>query len=178
MFAFYIVFVNTISSFFVAINFSLADLPPPHPDPKPGNSYQVLTSPVHTLYTPPVAEVHQGRSVRKKLALGCVDLLFNVLVALRNGYGEDGHALIGGGAEVPRASGTDMNWKTQIWTFLEDACVLPSTSPPARSPWACGGLAWLSLPAECGMPFLLLSSGAGLLRNSRRLQEPSSKTLI
>lgn len=65
MFAFYIVFVNTISIFFVAINFSLADLPPPHPDPKPGNPYQVLTSPVDTLYTPPVAEV-RGEECEKE----------------------------------------------------------------------------------------------------------------
>lgn len=66
--------------------------------------------------------------------------------------------LIGEDTEVPRASVTYTNWQTQIWTFLEDVGVLSNTRPPASSLQTHGGLVWLSLLGECGMPFLLLSS--------------------
>lgn len=86
--------------------------------------------------------------------------------------------LTGRDTEVPRISVTHMMWQTQIWTILEKFRVLPNTRPPTSSLQPYGGLAWLSLPGECGMPFLLLSSSAGVPRNSRRLQEPSNKMVI
>lgn len=86
--------------------------------------------------------------------------------------------LTGRDTEVPRTSVTHTTRHTQIWTILENVRVLPNTRPPTSSLQPYGGLAWFSLPGECGMPFLLPSSSAGLPRNSRRLQKPSNKMVI